>query len=204
MEKIEYWRLNDEFTVVQAALLIIGVDPDEYEDVLSLEQRHRPAGFNAVLTALTADIEQGDFEGTFVLMPKDVINHADGVTITQCMNPRTSKIHVSSIKKWLKIKNLSSEIFLSNANNQPDYLNTEHPHYSPKLAAAIYAWESVSSDASLLRGKTVKQALTDWLEENAARFGLLKGDREINKQGVEETAKIANWVTKGGVPKTPF
>ena len=29
MEKMDYWRLCDEFSVVQAALLIVGTDPSE-------------------------------------------------------------------------------------------------------------------------------------------------------------------------------
>ena len=75
--------------------------------------------------------------------------------------------------------------------------------YAPKLAAAIRAWQAVSTDPKLLIGKTVKQALQKWLRINADRFELIKEDGSPNEQGIEEIAKICNWDTKGGPAKTP-
>jgi hypothetical protein len=43
-----------------------------------------------------------------------------------------------------------------------------------------------------------------WLRQHANEFGLTKEDGNPNEQGIEEVAKIANWDTKGGAPKTPF
>jgi hypothetical protein len=54
-----------------------------------------------------------------------------------------------------------------------------------------------------MKGKTVKQALLKWLRKNADKFGLTKDDGNPNEQGIEEIAKISNWDTKGGAPKTP-
>jgi hypothetical protein len=42
------------------------------------------------------------------------------------------------------------------------------------------------------------------LAAHANEFGLTKEDGNPNEQGIEEVAKIANWDTKGGAPKTPF
>jgi len=42
-----------------------------------------------------------------------------------------------------------------------------------------------------------------WLRQHANEFGLTKEDGNPNEQGIEEVAKIANWDTKGGAPKTP-
>jgi len=61
----------------------------------------------------------------------------------------------------------------------------------------------VSRNHAPKRGKTVKQALVDWLQCNADRFGLTKDDQKPNKQGIEEVAKIANWDPSGGAPRTP-
>ena len=86
----------------------------------------------------------------------------------------------------------------------PDYLS-EHPHpnFSPKLAGAIRSWEAASRDPELRSGKSVKQSLMIWLRQHANEFGLTKDDGNPNEQGIEEVAKIANWETKGGAPKTP-
>ena len=89
------------------------------------------------------------------------------------------------------------------AKRGPDYLSTDHANYSPKLAAATYAWMAISTDPELRRGKSVKQALVMWLRQHANEFGLTKEDGNPNEQGIEDVAKIANWDTKGGAPRTP-
>ena len=71
------------------------------------------------------------------------------------------------------------------------------------MAAAIEAWKAVSANAELRRGKSVKQALNVWLRQQANEFGLTKEDGNPNEQGIEDVAKIANWDTRGGAPKTP-
>ena len=83
------------------------------------------------------------------------------------------------------------------------FLNKQSPCYAPKLAAAIEAWKAVSENPDAKSGKSVKQAITKWLRINASRFGLHKEDGSPNEQGIEEIAKISNWETKGGAPKTP-
>lgn len=79
-------------------------------------------------------------------------------------------------------------------------LNSSHPRYAPKLAAALSAWLAVDANPV---GKTPKQALQDWLTANAARFGLQSAIGSLNQQGIEECAKIANWNPTGGAPRTP-
>lgn len=81
----------------------------------------------------------------------------------------------------------------------PGYLDPSHPRYAPKLAAAVHAWLAADDSA----GKTPKQALSKWLHDHASEFGLVKETGEPNEQGIEECAKVANWRTDGGAPKTP-
>jgi hypothetical protein len=51
MEAIDYWKLCTEYSIVQAALLVTGNDPDELQH--SVEQSARtPVGYTAVRTAL--------------------------------------------------------------------------------------------------------------------------------------------------------
>jgi hypothetical protein len=117
--------------------------------------------------------------------------------------PETSR----QLKIWLKSKGFVEGLFFPMSEDGPnadlDCLRSDHPNYSSKLAAAIRAWNAISADPERRRGKSTKQALETWLLENAGKFGLTKEDGNPNKQGIEEVAKIANWDTKGGAPKTP-
>jgi hypothetical protein len=45
--------------------------------------------------------------------------------------------------------------------------------------------------------------LVAWLRQHANEFDLTKEDGNPNEQGIEDVAKIANWDTKGGAPRTP-
>jgi hypothetical protein len=50
VEPLDYWRLSDEVSVVQAALLIVGEDPsDSQEHVDGWEAQNRPKGYDATL-----------------------------------------------------------------------------------------------------------------------------------------------------------
>ena len=70
MDALDYWRLCDELSVVQAALLIVGEDPAESQEYIARWQpEDRPKGYDAVKTALInaikrkqlrADIPEGE------------------------------------------------------------------------------------------------------------------------------------------------
>lgn len=80
------------------------------------------------------------------------------------------------------------------------YLDPNHPRYAPKLAAAVRAWLAVDDPPA---GKTAKQSLVNWLRENAPELGLTGPEGKPNELGIDECAKVANWRTDGGAPKTP-
>ncbi|NHZ38875.1 hypothetical protein [Massilia aquatica] len=90
----------------------------------------------------------------------------------------------------------------------PAYLDTSHPRYSAKLAAAVKAWEAME-DENLRRGKMPMAAMAAWLEKNSSALGLTHkraseqhkyqvGD--INKTAIAEVSKICNWEVDGGPP----
>jgi len=110
-------------------------------------------------------------------------------------------IRVDDLKKWLEGRGFKTGFFFPLATDIPDFLDPHNDCYAPKLAAAIGAWQAVSSDSGLMRSKTVKQAMIVWLRRNADKYGLTKDDGNPNDQGIEEVAKIANWKPKGGAPK---
>jgi len=108
------------------------------------------------------------------------------------------RVAVEDLRNWLRSRGFKTGFFFPEPQQmEPDYLNALHEHYSPKLAAAIEAWKTISADSALRVGKTVKQALVIWLRQNANKFGLTKEDGKPNEQGIEEVAKIANWDAKG-------
>ncbi|BDD88646.1 hypothetical protein [Desulfofustis limnaeus] len=204
MEGMDYWRLCEEYTLVQAALLIVGVDPDEAEDVMSREGNKRPKGFNAVLTALIEDICKKRLSaGIIILKLKEIVDVGEHQKIIREVDPQKTVVLANDLKEWLMKRKINSDLFFPRSTDQPDFLNESHPHYSPKLAAAIGAWHAVEADPSMREGRSVKKALTDWLEKNAQKYQLIKEDGEFNASGIEEVAKIANWEQKGGAPKTP-
>lgn len=83
----------------------------------------------------------------------------------------------------------------------PGYLDPNHPRYSPKLAAAIKVWDAME-DENARDGKGPVVAMEKWLSDRWRELGLAhKG--AINKTGVSEVARVANWKPEGGTPPTP-
>jgi hypothetical protein len=58
LDALDYWRLCDQLTVIQAALLLIGKDPTDLESTVR-NSRDRPIGFDAVFSALKNSIDAG-------------------------------------------------------------------------------------------------------------------------------------------------
>jgi len=193
MDPLDYWRLCDELSVVQAALLIVGEDPSGTQDYIDQQQaENRPEGYTAAKAALVNAIRGKRLRANLVEY-EDFAEPSWHLTT----------ISVEDLRVWLRSRGINTGFFFPEPQADPDYLSQFHDNYSPKLAAAIEAWKAVSSDDQLRRGKSVKQAVIVWLRQHANEFGLTKEDGNPNEQGIEEAAKIANWDTKGGAPKTP-
>jgi hypothetical protein len=199
MDELDYWRLCDEVSVVQAALLFVGEDPSERQGYIENEPpKNRPRGYDAVRAALVNAI-RGDRLSAKIIRVADQFGNdgIDGIDWYQ------TTVLVEDLRTWLKSRGVTTGFFFPIEEEGPDYLSSSHDHFSPKLAAAIKAWLAITSDPELRRGKTVKQAIIVWLRQHANEFGLTKEDGNPNEQGIEEVAKIANWDMKGGAPKTP-
>ena len=211
MEGIDYWRLCDEFSVVQAALLIAGQeDPGIWEGVLNDKEQDRPKYFTAAFTALKnailggrlpATIRRKAWERGWTETPWDeweiengTEQPGDGEKITDNFGifpdqepiPEEAKnlrdiiyrtepdwylttILESDLKEWLKSRGIKTGFFFPQADDTPDFLDKNHEHYAPKLAAAIKAWQAVNEEPDLLASKTPKKALIIWLRNNAGQ-----------------------------------
>ncbi|OGA46248.1 MAG: hypothetical protein A3G25_16915 [Betaproteobacteria bacterium RIFCSPLOWO2_12_FULL_63_13] len=218
MEGLDYWRVCDELSVIQAALLMVGIDPSSEKGYAESWQPHeRPHGYEAARTALInavlsktlcATVRHCAWERGWNEAPEEgeiVGSDSRHREIIYKAEPDWSKttVRVDDLRAWLNRRGFKHGFFFPEATDNPDYLDPEHPSYAPKLAAAVEAWRVVSTDAEQTRGKSPKKAIIAWLRLNADKFGLTKDDGKRNELGIEEVAKIANWDTKGGAPKTP-
>jgi hypothetical protein len=190
---IDYWYLCDELSVVQAALLVVGEDPASAQiEVERQRPGERPAGYDAAKHAISTALKRKKIEG-------DLVRQCDGSgPIDGSIDVEESTVDVGSLRNWLSSHGMSSGFFFARESSEPGYLTPEHPRYAPKLAAAVRAWLAFEA----IPGRTPKQALVKWLREHAAEFGLSDDDGKPNETGIEEVAKVANWQTGGGAPKT--
>lgn len=206
MDAMDFWRICDELTVVQAALLIVGGDPAASQKwVFNWEPFERPDGFDAAFAALTHAIAADRLPATIrYAVEQKFDSTAEDFFPFETDEPdwHRTTVLVDDLKPWLKSRGITTGFFFPSGGDAPDYLNRNHPRFAPKLAAAVRAWEAMA-DEKAVRGRSVKQALSKWLREHAAEFGLSDDDGKPNESGIEMCAKVANWQDKGGAPKTP-
>jgi hypothetical protein len=186
------WALAEELTIVEAAILILGRDPERHGAAES-SLRNRPEGYEAVRQALVGACRQGRIKCDIGLFEDE------NGPIAGEINPAITRVEVESLIAWLRSRGFTTGFFFSGAGSVEPYLDPSHPRYAPKLAAAVEAW--TAGDENTAGPGTVKQKLEKWLRENAARFGLSGPDGNPMSNPIDEIAKVANWEQKGGAPK---
>ena len=197
---LNLWRLCDELTVVQAALLIAERDPSGTDGYAEGSDMHlRPAGYEAAKNAIANALRRATIDGKLVPLYYSDSNRNWTNAIERSVDVAESRVSVESLKKWLMSRGVRTGFFFPVAPDDPDYLDPTHQRYAPKLAAAVGAWLAIEDP----KGQHPKRALAKWLRENAARFGLSDEEGKPNEQGIEECAKVANWQPGGGAPRTP-
>jgi hypothetical protein len=83
MEKLDYWRLCDELSVIQAALLIVGEDPSSnlgYVEDWDLHER--PEGYEAAKTAISNALRSGAIKGKVIRLYEQDINRNYAATLS--------------------------------------------------------------------------------------------------------------------------
>jgi hypothetical protein len=198
-ERFDYWRLCDELSVMQAALLVAGEDPSQNGYAENWEMHKRPIGYEAAKTAISNALRKSRIEGKLIPIYETDINGNFCGEIPESLDVKESRVDVDSLRAWLRSRGIQSGFFFPTTTDTPDYLDPSNPRYAPKLAAATRAWQAVTDPGKL----SPKQALSKWLREHAAEFGLSDDEGKPNETGIEEVAKVANWQPGGGAPKTP-
>lgn len=206
MESMDYWRLCDELSIVQAAHLLIGLPPGTVEAMAQVGNELLPSShatyvtdLNAAMTAITNAFRRGSIDGKLIPIYEYGFNGNQLDELPDSIDTKNSRVNVESLKKWLQSRGLKSGFFFPESPDTPDYLDPSNPRYAAKLAAAVRAWQAVTDTGS----KSPKQALDKWLREHAAEFQMTDDEGKLVNQAIEECSKIANWRPGGGAPKTP-
>jgi hypothetical protein len=196
----QFWRLAEAVNVIQAALLIIGTEPQGVEDYIeNWDPDKRPSGYIAVRDSVVSSLQSGLLEGA---IEYETYENIDGVEVVDRsrISYRNSRVLVHSLIKWLEDRGFETEAFGKSDDGPKGFRDPENPRYSGKLSAVVEAWEQYDSESN--EPGTPKQRLMKWLRLNASRFGLTDDDGKPSENVIEELAKVANWATSGGAPRT--
>ena len=192
MDDLDAWKLAEELSVYQIALLMSGQNPSEILAFYDYWDADLKSSTLPYVSALKNAVRSKR------LKFKEVQNHDQSD-----IDWHESTIEIESLIEWLKGRNAQDGFFLSNKEDFPAIADRTSPFYAPKLAAAVRAWTEVTSDPSSHSVKSPKQALEIWLRKHADEYGLTHKDGNPNEQGIEEISKVANWKPTGGVSPTP-
>ena len=144
MEDIDRWRLCGELTVIQAALLTVGIDPTGTQELVEKwKPDERPPGYEAIRTAIKNALRDGAIEGTRVPRYEIDINGYPYEEIEGSVDVTASEVEVESLKAWFLRSDYRPVFFFPLEEDEPvkedepDYLDSGNTRYAPKLAAAV-------------------------------------------------------------------
>ena len=198
---LDHWRLNDELSICDAALLHSGVDPSGTEaESVNWKPHEQPHGYRPAMLAFCAALRENQVTGRLTPVYEYDINGDICRQVEGSIDIRESIIKVDSLKRWLTARGIRTGFFFPAALDVPDYLNPSHSRYSKKLAATVHAWLAVENPGV---GKSPKAALDRWLREHAAEFNLTNETGNPVTKAMEECSIVANWKPSGGAEKTP-
>ena len=192
LDELADWRLATALNVYEIALLMKGYNPSDFADE-DPEKWDRSVARDtyAVVRAVQYAVESEHIEAKIQAENFDYIYW------------KGTMINVHSLGEWIERSNYADKFFtVGNRAMLSGILDSESPYFAIKLAAAIQAWEHVSSHPEALRGKRPKTAIKVWLKENAEGLGLMKPDGNPNETAISEIAAVANWDQAGGAPTT--
>ena len=196
MDRIDRWKLADELTTYQIALLIAGYDPSEFEE----DQPHQwPKEVNRDISPFLNAIKNAARSEKLKFTPVRYESSYNSDDIDW----NISTVDIESLCEWLRRRNFKDGFFVGRDGHVDKISDQSGEYYAPKLAAAVRAWNEVTADPTALNGKTPKKALEIWLRKHANEYGLTGKDGNPNELGIEEICKVANWKLGGGASPTP-
>jgi hypothetical protein len=226
---MDYWRLCDELSVLQAAALIVGIDPSSEDgancDRWSIEQQ--PLGYHAAKSALIHAINGGRLAATIRHGARDY-GYAEYMADVEASEAEYVEVRGSTLEgderlapgrafvykvdpDWslttIALDDLRAWLRTRGITTGFFFANSAEagPHFlsreHPRFAPKLAAAVRAWEAIQDPGGKHPKQALMKWLREHASEFQLSDDDGKPNEQGIEECAKVANWQPSGGPGK---
>lgn len=194
------WLLSDRVSIVEAALLIISIEPQGISQYIeSWNDEQKPKGYLAARKALESAVHKKRIQGS--------INHlvyespqGGYDTDHQTYDFHTSFVELQGVIIWLQSRGYRDGFLAVPDEKKSGFRDKDHPRYSAKLAAVVEAWEAFDEQSN--EAGRPKQRVAKWLRLNAARFGLTNEEGLPSETVVEALAKVANWDTSGGAPKS--
>lgn len=134
MDQLDYWRLCADFTVVQAALIVCGIPPEDMQwNVERTTESQCPAGYVAIRTALSNGLNSGRIKPSkasfFCTDEGDETNHFDVQSTT---------IAIEEIDRFLKSMGVICDFFDRSVGSNGSDIGAAAP-MPPKLNAALKA-----------------------------------------------------------------
>ena len=114
MEPLDYWRLCDELSVVQAALLIVGVDPSEFMnrvEYMGLETR--PEGYEAAKAAICGALRCNNVTGKIARIHNSKTFRSEYIEDEDSINLEKTRLQVGSLKTWLAARGIKTGFFFA-------------------------------------------------------------------------------------------
>ena len=123
LNEFDYWRLCDELSLMQAALLIVGCDPSSEQSYAENWQLHeRPTGYEAAKAAISNALRRGAIKGKLIPLYYTDINGNPCGTIDDSIDVKESRVEVNSLRAWLAGRGFHTGFFFPVATDAPDYL----------------------------------------------------------------------------------
>ncbi len=194
MSDFSFWRLCREYSIYHASLIIAGHDPGDWEQTSLVNIAHLVDGFTAIRTALCNAAQSNSIKTVSTYYDTDSFDQ-------QSIDIFKTLISVVELDRFVTEVGLTCDAFRCNSGVARMGIGSQF--YSKKLDAANRAWEAVTRDSRLLKGRSPKQALQKWLTEHAAELELLNKDGKPSQTAIEEISKVANWKPEGGATPTP-
>ena len=193
---------SEHLSIHVAACLMAGFRPRQFNEMEKCDNdlaAEYMDGYDGAISALKSGLLQQTIGGRIVPVYKTNHETSKKDVEINSVDIEKSEVNVKALQTWIAKHGGAPNYFTPGAFDGPEFLNPNHERYSPKLAAAVLAWQAVEKT----EGKSPKQAILKWLRENAARFGFTDNDGNPQNSTLEDLAQVANWQTNGGAPKTP-
>src|SRR6185312_2030972 len=143
------WNLAEALNVYQIALLSAGYDPAEFEDIYQSNwSKQVKTDTAAYLTTIKGAVLTGKIECEKEYDQQDFDRGVDW---------SASLIDIQSYVRWLKERNhqdkfFNCEFWRPDESDLDRLLSPWGKFYAPKLAAAVSAWQAVTTDPEAMAG----------------------------------------------------